>query len=89
MGNAFDALDCDTCAADGVLGAMVGMVGTFAAMHAMRVLLEGKAALGVPQYGTLHLIDGMAPSLRPLRIAKDPGCRACGTAAPVQADLPS
>lgn len=89
VGDAFDAQDCDTCAADGVLGAMVGMVGTFAAMHAMRVLLEGKAALGVPQYGTLHLIDGMAPSLRPLRIAKDPGCRACGIEAPVQADLPS
>ncbi|WP_395391776.1 HesA/MoeB/ThiF family protein [Novosphingobium sp. BL-8A] len=93
VGDAFDAQDCDTCAADGVLGAMVGMVGTFAAMHAMRVLLDGKAALGVPQYGTLQLIDGLAPSMRPLRIAKDPGCRACGVPATgeaaFQADLPS
>ncbi|EJL34092.1 HesA/MoeB/ThiF family protein [Novosphingobium sp. AP12] len=78
VGDAFDAVDCDTCAADGVLGAMVGMVGTFAAMHGMRVLLAGRAAFGEPQFGTLHLIDGMAPSMRPLKIAKDPACKACG-----------
>jgi len=78
VGDAFDAVDCDTCAADGVLGAMVGMVGTFAAMHAMRVLLAGHAAFGQPQFGTLHLIDGMAPSMRGLRIAKDPACKGCG-----------
>ena len=78
VGDAFDAEDCDTCAADGVLGAMVGMVGTFAVMHAMRVLLAGHATLGDPQFGTLHLIDGLAPSMRPLRLAKDPGCRGCG-----------
>lgn len=77
VGDAFDAQDCDTCAADGVLGAMVGMVGTFAAMHAMRVMLAGHAAFGEPQYGTLHVIDGMAPSMRPMRIAKDPACRGC------------
>ncbi|WP_159980349.1 MULTISPECIES: HesA/MoeB/ThiF family protein [unclassified Novosphingobium] len=77
VGDAFDAVDCDTCAADGVLGAMVGMVGTFAAMQAMRILLAGHAAFGEPQFGTLHLIDGMAPSMRPLKIAKDPACTAC------------
>ncbi|HUD28158.1 MAG TPA: HesA/MoeB/ThiF family protein [Novosphingobium sp.] len=81
VGDAFDAVDCDTCAADGVLGAMVGMVGTFAAMHAMRVLLAGHAAFGEPQFGTLHLIDGMAPSMRSLRIAKDPECKGCGRSA--------
>ena len=78
VGDAFDAEDCDTCAADGVLGAMVGMVGTFAAMHAIRVLLEGHAAFGDPQFGTLHLIDGLAPSMRALRITKDPACKGCG-----------
>ena len=30
VGDAFDADDCDTCAEDGVLGAMVGWVGSFA-----------------------------------------------------------
>jgi len=78
VGDAFDAADCDTCAADGVLGAMVGFVGTFAAMHAMRVLLTGHAAFGEPQFGTLHLIDGLAPGMRSIRIAKDSACKACG-----------
>ncbi len=77
VGDAFDADDCDSCAADGVLGAMAGLVGSFAAMQAIRVLLEGKAALGDPQWGRLHLFDGLAPSLRTLTIAKDPACRAC------------
>lgn len=77
VGDAFDAEDCDTCAADGVLGAMAGMVGSFAAMQAIRVLLEGSAALGDPQWGRLHLFDGLAPALRTLTIAKDPECRGC------------
>ena len=81
VGDAFDAEDCDTCAADGVLGAMAGVVGTFAAMHAIRVLLQGHAALGDPQWGKLQLFDGLAPSLRTLTIAKDPECRACGSPA--------
>lgn len=80
VGDAFDAEDCDTCAADGVLGAMVGMVGTFGAMQALRVVLEGHAALGEPQFGKLHLLDGLAPSLRTLSIAKDPDCGGCGAA---------
>lgn len=77
VGDAFDAEDCDTCAADGVLGAMVGMVGAFAAMSAIRVILEGKAALGDPQWGQLQLFDGLAPSMRTIRVPKDPECRGC------------
>lgn len=77
VGDAFDAEDCDTCAADGVLGAMAGWVGTFAAMHAVRVLVDGHAALGDPQWGKVHLLDGLAPSLRTMRIVKDPECRGC------------
>ncbi len=78
VGDAFDADDCDTCAADGVLGAMVGMIGCFGAMQAIRIVLEGHAALGDPQWGHLHLFDGLAPSLRTLTIAKDPECKGCG-----------
>lgn len=81
VGDAFDAEDCDTCAADGVLGAMVGWVGTFAAMQAIRVLLAGKAVLGDPQWGRLHVLDGLTPALRKITIAKDPGCPGCGNRA--------
>ena len=77
VGDAFDAEDCDSCAADGVLGAFVGMAGALAAMQAIRVILEGKSALGDPQWGRLHLLEGLVPSVRTLRIAKDPECRGC------------
>lgn len=80
VGDAFDAEDCDTCAADGVLGAMAGWVGTFAAMHAVRVLTSGHAAMGDPQWGKVHLLDGLAPALRTMRIVKDPECRGCSAA---------
>lgn len=83
VGDAFDAEDCDSCAADGVLGALVGMVGAFAAMQAIRVLVQGQASLGDPQWGRLHLLDGLAPSLRTMRIAKDPACPACSEADPI------
>jgi molybdopterin/thiamine biosynthesis adenylyltransferase len=77
VGDAFDAEDCDSCAADGVLGAMVGWAGTFAAIAAVRVLLAGVGGMGDPQFGKLHVMDGLAPSLRTMRIAKDPACRGC------------
>jgi molybdopterin/thiamine biosynthesis adenylyltransferase len=77
VGDAFDAEDCDSCAEDGMLGAMAGWAGTFAALQAIRVLLEGKSALGDPQWRQLHLLDGLEPSLRTIRIAKDPACRGC------------
>ncbi len=77
VGDAFDADDCDTCAEDGVLGAMVGWVGSFAAMQAIRVLLDGASALGDPQWGKLHLMDGLRAEMRSLTIAKDPACGGC------------
>ena len=77
VGDAFDADDCDTCAEDGMLGAMAGWTGTFAALQAIRVLLAGAGGMGDPQWGKLHLLDGLKPGMRTMRIAKDPGCRAC------------
>ncbi len=78
VGDAFDADDCDTCAEDGVLGAMAGWTGTFAALQAVRVLLAPTGGFGDPQWGKLHVLDGLAPSLRTMTIAKDPACRGCG-----------
>jgi molybdopterin/thiamine biosynthesis adenylyltransferase len=79
VGDAFDADDCDTCAEDGMLGAMAGWAGTFGALHAIRVLLAGHSSFGDPQWGRVHVLDGLAASMRTLRIAKDPGCRTCGS----------
>jgi molybdopterin/thiamine biosynthesis adenylyltransferase len=80
VGDAFDAEDCDSCAEDGMLGAMAGWAGTFAALQAIRVLLQGVSSLGDPQWGKLHLLDGLKPELRTMTIAKDPECRGCGRA---------
>ncbi len=79
VGDAFDAEDCDTCAEDGMLGAMAGWVGSFAAMQAVRILLAGVSSFGDPQWGRLHILDGMNPGLKTLRIAKDPACKGCGS----------
>jgi hypothetical protein len=40
-------------------------------------VLAGRATLGDPQWGRLHLIDGLGLSLRPIAIAKDPACKGC------------
>jgi hypothetical protein len=40
-------------------------------------LLAGVSALGDPQWGKLHILDGLAPGLRTIRIAKDAGCKGC------------
>lgn len=74
VGDAFDAEDCDTCAELGVLGAMVGIAGSWAAMEAIRQI----AGFGPDQAGKLHIFDGLAPSLRTVRVVKDPACSGCG-----------
>ena len=74
VGDAFDSEDCDNCAELGVLGAMAGIAGSWAAMEAIRQIVGfGEAAAG-----KVHVFDGLKPAMRTLRIAKDPGCRACG-----------
>lgn len=78
VGDAFDTDDCDTCAEDGMLGAMAGWVGTFAALQAIRIVLGPHGGMGEAGWGKLHLLDGLKPAMRTLQIAKDPGCRACG-----------
>ncbi|TIX52075.1 HesA/MoeB/ThiF family protein [Alteraurantiacibacter aquimixticola] len=79
VGDAFDADDCDTCAEDGMLGAMAGWAASFAAMQAVRILVSGNGGMGEPQWGQLHLLDGLKPGMRSLKIAKDPACKACGS----------
>jgi molybdopterin-synthase adenylyltransferase len=75
VGDAHDAEDCDSCSDVGVLGAMVGLMGSFAAMEVVRLI----TGFGEDQAGKLHIFDGLAPSMRSIRMPKDPGCRTCGT----------
>jgi adenylyltransferase/sulfurtransferase len=77
VGDAFDSEDCDNCAELGVLGAAAGIAGSWAALEAIRQIVGfgGEAA------GRIHIFDGLGPSMRSVRIVKDPGCRACGAQA--------
>ena len=72
VGDAFDAEDCDTCAELGVLGAMAGLAGSFAALEAIRAI----AGFDEDPAGKLHIFDWLPPSMRTIRIAKDPACSA-------------
>ena len=74
VGDALDPDECDSCAEQGVLGAMVAMIGGFAAMEALRQI----AGFGEDAAGKLHIIDGLAPAWRTIRLPKDAGCFACG-----------
>lgn len=74
VGDAFDSDDCDSCAEQGVLGAMAGIAGSWAAMEAIRQLV----GFGEKAAGKLHIFDGLKPAMRTIRIVKDAACLACG-----------
>jgi adenylyltransferase/sulfurtransferase len=73
VGDAFDSEDCDSCAEVGVLGAMAGIAGSWAALEAIRQI----TGFGGEAGGKVHVLDGLAPSMRSLKVVKDPACRAC------------
>ncbi len=76
VGDAFDIHDCDTCAEQGVLGALVATVGSFAALLAIDTIVE----IGDDPAGRLHLLDGEKLEWRTMRIPADPGCGVCSSA---------
>lgn len=81
VGDAFDAEDCDTCSELGVLGAMTGIAGSWAALEAIRAI----TGFGGDPGGKLHVFDGLMPTMRTIRIVKDPACKGCGGLAAEQA----
>lgn len=73
VGDAFDTDDCDTCAEQGVLGALAATVGNFAALMAIRSI----SGIGEDVAGSLFLFDGLALDWRKIRLPKNLGCKAC------------
>lgn len=78
VGDAHDPDDCDDCVTQGVLGAMCGLIGSFAAMEAIRMI----TGFGEAQTGKLHLFDGLKPGMRTITLPKDPDCSSCGVVRP-------
>jgi len=63
-----------SCAEAGVLGAMTGVMGSLAALEAMRSVV----GFGEDSAGKLLLVDALAFRFRTIALPKDPGCSACG-----------
>lgn len=62
-----------SCADQGVLGALTGMLGSLAAIEAIRAIVP----FGADPAGTLLLIDALNFRFRTIGLPKDPGC-GCG-----------
>lgn len=63
-----------TCSEAGVIGPLVGLVGSLQALEALKLL----AGFGEPLVGRLLLIDALGSRFRELRVKRDPGCAVCG-----------
>ena len=62
------------CAEAGVMGAMTGVMGSLAALEAIRAIVP----FGDNPAGKLLLADALAFRFRTITLAKDPGCPSCG-----------
>jgi sulfur-carrier protein adenylyltransferase/sulfurtransferase len=63
-----------TCAEGGVLGALAGIVGTWQASEALKLIL----GIGEPLRGRLMLVDTLSATTRDVRFERDPACALCG-----------
>ena len=66
--------DAETCSRVGVIGALAGVVGSMAALEAIKLI----AGAGQPLSGRLLLYDGLAGTARTVRVTPDPDCPDCG-----------
>lgn len=65
-----------SCAESGVIAPLVGIIGSFQALEAVKLL----AGAGQPHCG-LSVFDGLRGEWRHFRVPKDPGCAVCGSGA--------
>jgi molybdopterin-synthase adenylyltransferase len=63
------------CATMGVFAPLVGIIGTMQAAEALKLL----AGVGTSLAGRLQLLDARSMEWNEIRVARDPGCRVCGT----------
>lgn len=69
--------DAETCSRVGVIGALAGVVGSMAALEAIKLI----AGAGEPLSGRLLIYDGLTGSARTAKVAADPECPDCGSRA--------
>ena len=66
----------ERCATMGVFAPLVGIIGTFQALEAIKLL----AGIGETLAGRLMLFDALASRWHEVRLSRDPHCRVCGDA---------
>jgi molybdopterin/thiamine biosynthesis adenylyltransferase len=66
--------EAETCARVGVVGALAGVVGSMAALEAIKLITGAGEALT----GRLLIYDGLAGTARTVAVAADPACPVCG-----------
>lgn len=64
-----------TCSEAGVVGPLVGMVGSLQALEALKLL----AGFGESLVGRLLLVDALSGRFRELKVKRDPACAVCGS----------
>lgn len=67
-----------SCSANGVLGVMVGQMGTLQANEVIKLVL----GIGEPLVGRLLLYDALGTRYTELKVRRDPECPICGPNAP-------
>jgi molybdopterin/thiamine biosynthesis adenylyltransferase len=67
--------DAETCARVGIVGALVGVVGSMMALEAIKHVCEAGETLD----GRIWLFDGLTMNSRTARLARDPACPVCGS----------
>lgn len=63
-----------TCADDGVLGALTGVMGSLAAMEAIKEITGAGDSLA----GKILIYDALSTRFRTVKLAQDPECPCCG-----------
>lgn len=63
-----------TCTEQGVVGALAGVMGTWAALETVKEI----AGFGESLTGKLVLFDGLSAVTRTVKLKRDPACPACG-----------
>jgi len=66
----------ERCATMGVFAPLVGIIGTFQALEAIKLV----AGIGETLAGRLLLFDALSSRWHEVRLARDPHCRICGAA---------
>lgn len=71
--------DAPSCAEAGVLGVLPGVIGTLQATEALKLVL----GIGAPLTGQVLHYDALSSAFRRTRVIRDPACRWCDPAHPV------